>query len=1012
MIAYDQLRISDTQAAHLAKTFFDLSGKLSPLTGELDFNFKIDAPTGSYVLKVSRPDVDEDYVDFQQKIISQVAQSNPKIRVPKIIPDIRQQTVSTWIDEIGQARKIRLLSWIDGRLWSGVNPHTEGLLYSLGLQAGLITQALTGFDHPKAHRIIHWDIDQGDWTFTHTHLFEGRQAELIDLFQERFRALQPALAHLRKGVIHNDANDNNIVASKDLIHPEVLAIIDYGDAVFSSLVNDLAVAIAYAVMDKPDPLAAALPIIRGYHASFQLLEAELEALYTLVSMRLVISVTKSAINKRQEPDNVYLLISEKSAWDLLEKWSAINPTLAYCHFRSACGFMAHPQQIAFQDWAQKNPVPLSVLFPTLNALDTTPVDLSINSTWIGGKHQFSDNDWMTAQLQRIQAEHPHSIIAGGYLETRPFYTTDAFKKQGLQGPEYRTIHLGVDFWLPAQTPVCAPFDGRVFCITHNDFDKDYGPTLILEHQFDGVPFYTLYGHLTLTSLTLLKPGQSVQRGELIAYIGADTENGNWSPHLHFQCMLDLLGNTDNFPGVAFPQQLEVWSSICPDPNVFLQQKKLAPALATLNPQHLLQERKKMLGRSLSLSYQAPLTIVRGDDVYLIDHRGQKYLDTVNNVAHVGHEHPQVVQAGQGQMALLNTNTRYLHPAIVELAEALLATFPPELSVVHFVNSGSEANELALRMAKTVTRQRDMIAVEVGYHGNTNACIEVSSYKFDGKGGSGAPEHTHIVPLPDAFRGKYRGENTGIAYAAHIQEQIAAIQAKGRNVAAFICESIISCGGQIELPEQYLALAYAAVRAAGGLCIADEVQVGCGRVGSHFWGFQAHGVIPDIVTIGKPLGNGHPLAAVVCTPTVADAFANGMEFFNTFGGNPVSCAIGKAVLEVVKKENLQQHAWEVGNYLKNGLVELQKKYPIIGDVRGQGLFLGFELTDAQRSPLPEQTAYLANRMKVLGILMSTDGPDHNVLKIKPPMTFGFGHADELINRLATVFAEDFMDLAAH
>jgi 4-aminobutyrate aminotransferase-like enzyme/murein DD-endopeptidase MepM/ murein hydrolase activator NlpD len=812
-------------------------------------------------------------------------------------------------------------------------------------------------------------------------------------------------------VIHNDANDNNILVSTDLIDPEVLAIIDYGDAVFSSLVNDLAVAIAYAVMDKPDPLAAALPILRGYHASFPLQEAELEALHTLVAMRLVISVTKSAINKRQEPDNLYLLISEKSAWDLLEKWAAINPTLAYYHFRSACGFTAHPQQKAFQDWAQKNPVPLSVLFPTLNALDTTPVDLSINSTWIGGKHQFSDNDWMTAQLQRIQVQHPHSIIAGGYLETRPFYTTDAFKKEGLQGPEYRTVHLGVDFWLPAQTPVHAPFDGKVFCITHNDFDKDYGPTLILEHPFDGVPFYTLYGHLTLTSLTLLKPGQSVQRGELIAYIGADTENGNWSPHLHFQCMLDLLGNTDNFPGVAFPQQLEVWSSICPDPNVFLQQKKLAPALAALDPQHLLQERKKMLGRSLSLSYQAPLTIVRGDDVYLIDHRGQKYLDTVNNVAHVGHEHPQVVQAGQGQMALLNTNTRYLHPAIVELAEALLATFPPELSVVHFVNSGSEANELALRMAKTVTRQRDMIAVEVGYHGNTNACIEVSSYKFDGKGGSGAPEHTHIVPLPDAFRGKYRGENTGPAYAAHIQEQIDAIQAKGRNVAAFIGESIISCGGQIELPEQYLALAYAAVHSAGGLCIADEVQVGCGRVGSHFWGFQVHGVIPDIVTIGKPLGNGHPLAAVVCTPAVANAFANGMEYFNTFGGNPVSCAIGKAVLEVVKNENLQQHAWEVGNYLKNGLVELQKKYPIIGDVRGQGLFLGFELTDAQRQPLPEQTAYLANRMKMLGILMSTDGPDHNVLKIKPPMTFGFGHADDLINRLATVFAEDFMDIAA-
>jgi 4-aminobutyrate aminotransferase-like enzyme/Ser/Thr protein kinase RdoA (MazF antagonist) len=1007
MTTYDQLLISEQQAMQIAHTFFGLSGKITRLTGELDFNFKIDTGETSFVLKVARPDVDEAYIDFQQKIIAQVAERNPLIRTPRIIPDRGQQTVSTWMDEAGLARKIRLLTWTDGRLWSSVHPHTEGLLYSLGEQAGLITQALSGFDHPKAHRSIHWDIDRGDWTFEHIHLFSDRQAELAAFFQNRFRELLPALARLRKGVIHNDANDNNIVVSSDLVDPQVLAIIDYGDAVFSSLINDLAVAIAYAIMDKPDPLAAALLILSGYHHRFSLLEDELEALYTLVAMRLIISVTKSAINKRLEPDNVYLLISEKSAWELLEKWAQINPTLAYCHFRAACGYPAHPTENAFHHWVKAHPVALGTLFPGLDIADITPVDLHVGSTWLGNRSEFSDNDWMTTKLLHLQKQHPRTVIAGGYLETRPFYTTDAFKKEGIQGPEYRTVHLGIDFWLPAQTPIHVPYPGKVFCITHNDFDKDYGPTLIVEHSFDGHPFYTLYGHLTFSSLTLLQVGQTVQQGDLIAYIGADHENGNWSPHLHFQCMLDLLGNTANFPGVAFPKQTAVWSSICPDPNLFFQQKNLPPAVAKIDPEQLLSGRKKHLGRSLSISYQKPLTMLRGDGVYLLDHQGQKYLDTVNNVAHVGHEHPHVVQAGQQQMALLNTNTRYLHPAIVALAETLLATFPPELSVVHFVNSGSEANELALRMAKTYTRQRDMIAVEVGYHGNTNATIDVSSYKFDSKGGSGKPAHTHLVPLPDTFRGRYQGENTVSAYAAHVQTQIEYIQSLGRNVAAFICESIISCGGQIELPENYLRLAYAAVQAAGGLCIADEVQVGCGRVGSHFWGFQLHGVIPDIVTIGKPLGNGHPLAAVVCTAAVADAFANGLEFFNTFGGNPVSCAIGKAVLDVVRAENLQQQAWEVGNYLKNALRELQHLFPIIAVVRGQGLFLGFELTDAHKNPLPQQTAYLANRMRQLGVLMSTDGPDHNVLKIKPPMVFGLEHADELIDRLAGVFKEDFM-----
>jgi 4-aminobutyrate aminotransferase-like enzyme len=311
------------------------------------------------------------------------------------------------------------------------------------------------------------------------------------------------------------------------------------------------------------------------------------------------------------------------------------------------------------------------------------------------------------------------------------------------------------------------------------------------------------------------------------------------------------------------------------------------------------------------------------------------------------------------------------------------------------------------MAKAYTNAKDMIAVEIGYHGNTNACIDISSYKFDGKGGQGAPEHTHIVPLPDTFRGLYQGEDTAQTYARHIEEQIEYIHSKGRKLAGFICESIISCGGQIELPKNYLKLAYQLVRKAGGLCIADEVQTGCGRVGHAFWAFQLHDVVPDIVTIGKPIGNGHPLAAVVCTQDVANAFANGMEYFNTFGGNPVSCAIGKEVLQVIKDEKLQENALKVGTYLKEELLNLQKEFSIIGDVRGQGLFLGFELTDENIIPLPDKAVYLANRMKDFGVLMSTDGKDNNALKIKPPMVFNMENADELLERLNQILKEDFM-----
>ena len=470
--------------------------------------------------------------------------------------------------------------------------------------------------------------------------------------------------------------------------------------------------------------------------------------------------------------------------------------------------------------------------------------------------------------------------------------------------------------------------------------------------------------------------------------------------------MDLLNNDENFNGVALPSEIDVWKSICPNPNlIFIEE--IETSKKNVSDEKLIEFRKEHLGKGLSLSYDEPLHIVRGEGVYLIDSKGRKYLDTVNNVNHVGHQHPKVLDAGQRQMAILNTNTRYLHEEIIAYAEALLKKLPPHLSVINFVNSGSEANELALRMANTVTGNKDILAIEVGYHGNTNAVMDVSSYKFDGLGGSGKPDTTHILPLPDTFRGKYTGENCGVDYAKHAKEIIENLKAEGKEIAGFIGETMISCGGQIVPPSNYFKEVYQHIRNAGGICIADEVQTGFGRMGKSFWAFELYDVQPDIVTMGKPAGNGHPLAVVACTQEIADKFNTGMEYFNTFGGNPVSCAIGRAVLEVIDEENLQQNALEVGGYLKSELKKLQNDFPIIGEVRGEGLFLGFELTDEMKSPLPHKTSYLMNRMKQLGVLMSIDGPDHNVMKIKPPMVFSRENAEELLSRLKTVFAEDFM-----
>ena len=1006
-----KIKISVDQAEKILQDLYGISSEVTPLDGFLDFNFKVVSADKKYILKVSRPDTDMEYIDFQQKLLQYLSKRKISIKTPETIPDKNGKFISKIKDENNDIRIIRLLSWMEGRLWSSVNPQNESLLYSLGEKSGLLTCAMSGFDHSMVKRKFEWDTAQAEWTFEYLSLFSGKQYSVISHFQNKFKDCQPQYESLRKSVVHSDVNDNNIVVTDDLIDPEVSSFIDYGDAIYTQIINDLAIAIAYAVMRKPDPLSAALPIIRGYNNSFPLEEEELDLLYLLVAMRLVLIVVNAAINKKKEPDNPYLIISEKPAWDLLEKWVGIDPDYAVYCFRNACNDMneitSHPDEKKFLKWTERQSISIKDLFMDLNYKSVLNVDISAGSTWLGQEREFLDSNLFSLKINRLQYENPDTLLAGGYLENRAVYGTDNYKKEGNNGLEYRSVHLGTDFWVKEKTPVHAIIDGVVLSLFDNGNNKDYGPTLILEHETDdGMIFYSLYGHLSKKSLKILKIGQKVKKGDLIAYVGELSENGDWASHLHFQLILDLLGYKHDFPGVAYPKTVNVWKSICPDPNILFKEDKLV-LKKYKEKDEILKYRKEHLGKSLSLAYDQPLKIVKGSGVYLLDASGRKFLDTVNNVAHVGHEHPQVVRAGQDQMGVLNTNSRYLHENINNFAEELLSTLPGHLAVVHFVNSGSEANELALRMIKACTGQKDMIVVEAGYHGNSNACVDVSSYKFDGKGGKGAPEHTHIIPLPDRFRGLYQGDNTGVEYAEHIKEHIKQIKSKNRNLAGFICESIISCGGQIELPDGYLKLAYEYIREAGGLCIADEVQIGCGRVGSHFWGFQLHGVVPDIVTIGKPIGNGHPLAAVVCTHEVADKFANGMEYFNTFGGNPVSCAIGLEVLKVIKNEKLQENALEIGDYLIDGLLELQKKFSIIGDVRGQGLFLGFELVDINKNPLTDRTSYLANRMKELGILMSVDGRDNNVIKIKPPLVFSKENADELLYRLDTVFKEDFM-----
>ncbi len=414
------------------------------------------------------------------------------------------------------------------------------------------------------------------------------------------------------------------------------------------------------------------------------------------------------------------------------------------------------------------------------------------------------------------------------------------------------------------------------------------------------------------------------------------------------------------------------------------------------PDTYLQRRKKLLAPSLSISYQKPIAMRRAAFQYMFDQAGRTFLDAYNNIMLVGHCHPRVVQATTSVLRRLNTNTRYLYDELLTYGEHLLGHFPRELCRVFFVNSGSAATDLALRLSRAYTGRAKVLAMEHGYHGNTAAGIAISHYKH--RAGASYPD-TLLGPMPKVFGRGLPDDGTAGAYFAKEYESVLAPHRQ--EVAAFIAEPVMGCGGQVPLPEGFLPRLYKAVRGQGGICISDEVQVGFGRLGKWYWGYEMYGVVPDMVVLGKPMGNGHPIGAVITTEAIAACFDAGPEFFSSFGGNPVSCAAGQAVLEVIEEEGLREHAAQTGDYLISGLRDLQEYLPCIGDVRGEGLFLGVELISPEGLPATETAQQVKNALRESAILIGTDGPANNVLKIKPPLPFSRENCDSLIRETTRI-----------
>ena len=718
------------------------------------FNYKIISNKKIFLLKtykLNRRNLN--FVKSENKIIHLLSKKIKKI-FPQIILNINGEQLTV----IKEEKTIyRMLSFIEGKFLSE-SKHSYKLFANFGKVFGKINKELIKIEDENIEsRKIEWDIKNLNWNSKYLDYIKDVEVKkLVEYFLLQFNEnVLPKNFNLRESIIHNDANDWNILVNKE----KIIGVIDFGDMVKTYLINEVAVALSYALTKKENLFKWITKFLKAYNRSIKLKSVEIDLLYYLIPARLCTTILKSSFHEKEDPKDKYITISKNGAIGLLKKWITINP-------------------IYFQNNIKK--------------------ELKIP------------------------------------IKKRP-------------------------------------------------------------------------------------------------------------------------SNLD-----------------------------------------LIKKRKKYLSKAYSISYKSPIQINKAAFQYMYDSIGNTYLDAYNNVPLVGHEHPRITKSAQKQIAKLNTNTRYLYSSLTEYSKLLLKKFPKKFQKVFFVNSGSAASDLAIRIAKTHTQNKNIAVLEQGYHGNTAQGINISHYKYSGKGG--CKKKKNIIELPIT---KTNNKNHIFKSNSELFKNAKRKIEEKKSLCAFIAEPIVGCAGQVVLPKNYIKELHPTIKKLGGLYISDETQTGFGRLGKYFWGYEMLDKVPDIIILGKPIGNGHPMAAVITTKKINKSFENGMEFFSSFGGNPVSCEIGKSVLKIIEEEKLQKNALTVGNYLTTKLNQLKNKYKIIHDIRGMGLFIGIEFKKINGIPATKETIYITNELKKQFILVSTDGEYNNVIKIKPPLCFSIANADVLIKSLEKI-----------
>ena len=949
-------RVGPEQAAQLLGQHYGLAGTLQSLGSQQDLNYRVDSPRGRFVLKICRGD----YAAVELQAQHAALNSLQGVRVPEVIKALNGEELLT-VTLDGQTLHLRVLDYIDGQPLTHLPHLGRRVIAGFGELCGRMSLALADFTHAGLERTLQWDPRHAGELIAHllaTLPELPHRAELEQVAAQVEARIHPLAEQLPWQAVHMDITDDNVVWQRDAARQwQVEGVIDFGDLVHTWRIADLSVTCAALLHHAEGDPFAILPAIQACHAVTPLQRAELQALWPLIVARAAVLVLSSEQQQCLDPDNAYLLKNAEHEWEIFHVATSVPFELMEAAILRSVG--EDLPAVASEGFAP--------LLPGLVGREFALIDLGVLSP------HFEAGNWEQPGIDRRlldEAAAVHGLAASRYGQYRLSRTCPD------SAVEPATFPLHVELHLPHGTLLEVPFAGT------------------LQHGADGLVIVQgVELSLRLWGVnTVLNAGALLVEGQVLGEVHA--------PLTVQLCRAEL-----EPPLFCTPSRALAWQALCPSPATLLG--LACDAEPELDPEALLARRDASFARSQKHYYVDPPRIERGWRNHLIDMQGRSYLDMLNNVAVLGHGHPCMAAVAARQWSLLNTNSRFHYAAIAEFSERLLALAPEGMDRVFLVNSGTEANDLAIRLAWAYSGGRDMLSVLEAYHGWSVAADAVSTSIADNPQAlSSRPDWVHPVTAPNTYRGEFRGPDSAPDYVRSVEHNLAKIAASKRQLAGFICEPVYGNAGGISLPAGYLQQVYGLVRARGGVCIADEVQVGYGRMGHFFWGFEEQGVVPDIITMAKGMGNGQPLGAVITRRDIAEALEAEGYFFSSSGGSPVSCRIGMAVLDVMAEEKLWENAQVVGGHFKARLEELIDLHPLVGAVHGSGFYLGLELVRDRQTlePASEETALLCDRLRELGIFMQPTGDYLNILKIKPPMVTSRRSVDFFVDMLSKVLGE--------